>query len=258
MKSRGKNSIGRLACVAMDSGNLPSEIDPILRRFPRKKNLIIWLDYTSADRRAQFQEAVQTLVRLRHGDVFRITLNASVQTVGGTDWKESGAAGPAEYRADRLRAQIPEFVPTDVTAIADTEFPNVLARCLGLAMETAQGLKPNLRFIPVLITSYRDGTRMLTSTCAVSEVDRPDKFPRQQLQRWKFVCRGWDDIQVIYAPVLSLKEQYRLDANLHRGASRMLSALNFLPAKDQAASLEAIKNYKSFQRYYPTFRNIDD
>src|SRR5207245_1158245 len=133
--------------------------------FPSKKNLIVWLDYTSADRRAQFQEAVQTLIRLRHGDIFRITLNASLQTVGGSDWRGSGAAGPAEYRAERLREQIPEFLPTDVTAILDNDLPSVLARCLELATETAQALKPNLRFKPVLITSYRDGTRMLTATC---------------------------------------------------------------------------------------------
>jgi hypothetical protein len=250
---------GKMICTAMNSADLPSEVDAILERFPSRQNLIVWLDYTTADRRAQFQDAVQTLVRLNHGDIFRITLNSSPHTLGGSpDWKQSGAAGPGEYRADRLRAQIFEFLPTEVTAISDTELPSVLARCFGLATDAATALQPTLRFIPVLITSYKDGARMLTITCAVSEVDNLEQFPARQFRHWKFACRGWNDILPIYAPVLSLKEQYRLDANLHRGAKRMLSALSFLLAKDETASLEAIESYRSFHRYYPTFRHIED
>jgi hypothetical protein len=250
---------GKTICIAMNSADLPSKIDAILGRFPRKKNLIVWLDYTTANRRSQFQEAVQTLARLKHGDIFRITLNANPQTLGGgSEWEASGAPGPGEYRADRLRAQIPEFLPTDVITISDTALPMVLARCVGIATGAATALQPNLRFIPVLITSYRDGARMLTVTCAVSEAGHLEKFPTQQFGRWKFASDGWDDIQLISAPVLSLKEQYRLDANLHRGLKQMLSALKFLPAKDEAASLDAINSYKSFHRYYPTFRHIED
>jgi hypothetical protein len=58
--------------------------------------------------------------------------------------------------------------------------------------------------------------------------------------------------------ILSLKEQYRLDVNLHRGAKRMLSALKFLPAVDETASLQAIESYRLFHRYYPTFRHVED
>jgi hypothetical protein len=251
---------GDTVCVAMNSADLPTEIDSILQRFPSKQNLVVWLDYTGAERRAQFQQAVQTLVRLKHGDIFRITLNANPKTIGGSkqQWEEKGLAGPGEYRADRLRAQIPEFLPTNVTAISDTDLFRVLARCVELATGAAQALKPNLRFSPVLITSYTDGTQMLTVTCAVSEVNQSEKFPAYLFTRWKFACRGWDDIQVIYSPILSLKEQYKLDANLHRSAKGMLSALGFLPAKDEETSLDAVRSYKSFHRYYPTFRHIDD
>jgi hypothetical protein len=115
-----------------------------------------------------------------------------------------------------------------------------------------------LRFTPVLITSYSDGTRMLTMTCVVSETDKQDEFPCTQFRRWKFACRGWTDLQMIYAPVLSSQEQYRLDANIHRGAKRMLESLKFLPGDDNAASLEALESYRLFHRYYPAFRHIDD
>jgi hypothetical protein len=250
---------GNTVCVEMHSANLPSEIDTIFQRFPRKRNVIAWLDYTSADRRAQFQEAVETLVRLKHGDIFRITLNADIRSLSrGDEWKDKGFDTPGGYRVERLRAQISEYLATDVTSISDTTFPHVLARCLGLATDAAQAQQPNLRFTPVLITSYKDGTRMLTVTCAVSETDKADRFPSNHFRNWKFACRGWNDLQMIYAPILSLKEQYRLDVNLHRGARRMLSSLKFLPAADPATSLQAIESYRLFHRYYPTFLHVED
>jgi hypothetical protein len=250
---------GETICVEMDSADLPAQIDTIFQIFPRKQNIIVWLDYTKTNRRSQFQEAVQTLVRLKHGDIFRITLNADIRNLGrGNEWKVKGAASPAEYRVEKLRAEISEYLPTNINEILDDELPAVLARCLGLATDAAQAQQPTLQFIPVLITSYSDGTRMLTVTCVVSESDKEDKFPGSHFRRWKFACRGWTDLQMIYAPILSLREQYRLDTNTHRGAKKMLSSFKFLPAADEATSLQALESYRLFHRYYPTFRNIED
>lgn len=258
LRQRFNRPTGATICEQMNSAALAGEIDGIFQKFRQKENLIVWLDYTTADRNAQLQEAVQTLARLKHGDVFRITLNSNPQTLcGGSEWKKAEAASPAAYRADRLRAQVGDLMPTDITVIAEDDLPKVLARCVHLAATAAERLQENLRFTPVSITSYRDGQRMLTVTCAVSENGKSD-FPGAQFRKWEFACDDWDDIEFISAPQLSLKEQYRLDAHLHRGARRMLEALSFLPAKDEATSLEAIKSYKTYHRYYPTFRNVED
>jgi hypothetical protein len=250
---------GNTICVVMNSADLAGKVDTIFQTFRSKKNLIVWLDYTSVDRRTQLQEMVQTVVKLKHGDVFRITLNANAQSLcNGDEWKKAGAANPAEYRAARLRAQVAEFLPTEVTSIVERDLPKVLARCVHLAATEAERLKPNLRVEPVLITSYRDGQRMLTVTCAASERDEKENFPGKLFGKWEFACTGWDDIQFISAPQLSLKEQYRLDTNLHRGSKSMLASLALLPAKDEASSLEAIESYRSYHRYYPTFRHVED
>jgi hypothetical protein len=90
------------------------------------------------------------------------------------------------------------------------------------------------------------------------EDGKSDRFPNDHFRHWKFACRGWNDVQMIYAPILSLKEQYRLDVNLHRGAKRMLKALSFFPAADEAASLQAIDSYRLYHRYYPIFRHVED
>jgi hypothetical protein len=250
---------GAMVCNEMNSADLPSQVDSIMSKFPRKRNLIVWLDYTSTARRSQLQEAVQTLARLKHGDVFRITLNASFNTLGDNgNWKGAGATGPGEYRADQLRKQIPEFLPTDVTVVGADDFPLVLARCVALATNAAEALRPGLHFTPVLITSYKDGARMFTATCVVTEAGNSEVFPKPSFRRWKFAASGWDSIQYIYAPLLSAKEQYRLDENLQLGPTRMLSKLRFLPAEDKSSSVAALRSYKAFHRFYPTFRHVED
>ncbi|WP_441242745.1 O-methyltransferase [Tardiphaga sp. 768_D3_N2_1] len=257
-RQRINRPTGGTICVEMNSADLPSEIDSIMARFPSKENVIVWLDYTTPDRRTQLQEAIQTMTRLRHGDIFRITLNADPRTLKVEDWNKNGSSGPAEYRAELLRAQIAEYMPTHLTAISKDELASALALSFELAASAAEGLANNLRFVPLLVTSYSDGTPMLTITCAVQDTNEKETFPTTQVNKWKFTCAGWRHITQIKAPLLSLKEQYRLDANLHRGAKRMLSGLRFLPAVDEELSLSAIKSYRLLHRYYPQFRNVED
>jgi hypothetical protein len=242
-------------CEEMNSADLPSRIDDIVAAFPRKSNLIVWLDYTSANRGAQLQEVVQTLVRLKHGDILRVTLNASPTSCD--KFKDQGYSSPAEMRAALLRNQIENFMPTDIVSINDGEFQNVLVRSLELAAREAERLKPELRINPVLLTTYKDGTRMVTATCAIQEVDQAD-FPSKVFARWKFACKGWSDVQMIHAPLLSPREQQKLDSRIKRGPSRMKSALPFLLGEDDGKSLDALRSYRDFHRYYPSFRHVDD
>lgn len=45
---------GNTVCAELSSADLPLKLDEILRAFPSKRNLIVWLDYTGAERRTQF------------------------------------------------------------------------------------------------------------------------------------------------------------------------------------------------------------
>jgi hypothetical protein len=250
---------GRTCCWEMTAAELPSKIDDILNTFPSKENLIVWLDYTDGGRRSQFQETIQTLVRLKHGDVFRVTFNANPQTLGaGEKWKESGFASPGEFRAAKLREQIEEYMPTHITTISDTELPDVLTQCMELAATAAEAQMDSLEIKPVLITSYRDSTRMLTITCAISDKNSSEMFPPREFSRWQFAGKGWKNIQRISAPVLSTREQNLLDSRLHRGKKNMLAALKFLPSEDEQKSLDALVSYRSYHRYYPSFKHVED
>jgi hypothetical protein len=243
-------------CGTMHSSALPSELDKIAAKFPARRNVIVWLDYTNTDRKLQLQEAEQTLIRLKHGDIFRITMNANVRHL-----KQGPAGGSADkdsFRADYLRDQIEDMMPTTITAIGDNDFPLVLLKCVELTTQKAKGQVPHLDFLPVLTTSYADGQRMLTVTCAVRDSSQHESFPNSHFRRWQFASTSWDHIHDISVPVLSAKERFRLDSNLNKSAKKMLKALKFMPADDELSSLAAVSNYKKFQRFYPAFRHVDD
>jgi hypothetical protein len=243
-------------CGAMHSSALPSELDQIAAKFPTRRNIIIWLDYTGTDRKLQLQEAEQTLIRLKHGDIFRITMNADVRNLKQGPAGSSATRGT--FRANYLRDQIEDMMPTTITAIEDNDFPSVLAKCIELASQKAKAQVPHLDFLPVLTTSYADGQRMLTAACAVCDSSQHEPFPNTQFKRWQFASKSWDDIHDISVPILSAKERFKLDSNLKKSAKRMLTALRFLPTDDEPSSLIAVGNYKKFQRFYPAFRHVDD
>ena len=256
-RQRFNRPTGNTLCVTLNSKDLPGEIDQIFEKYRSKSNLIVWLDFTSAKRRSQFQQAVETLVKLRHGDIFRITINASRSSLDG-DWKAEDADGPGEYRAEKLRSQIAEFMPSGISSIGEDELPSVLAKCMELVVSEASRRQPDLQFIPVLTTCYKDGQEMLTVTCVVVSSDAEEKWPAKLLSKWGFSSSGWDDLKRISVPVLSSREQHKLDPLIHRGAKGMLKALKFFPAKDEKASLDALNSYRQFHRYYPSFRHVED
>ena len=171
----------------------------------------------------------------------------------------AGSSGSrAKFRAEYLRDQLEDMMPTAITEILDDALPLVLVKCIELVTQRAKAQVPNLEFLPVLLTSYADGQRMLTVTCAVCNKTQKEIFPNAQFRRWKFACKNWDDIHNISVPVLSAKERYKLDGNLKKSVKRMLTALRFMPADDEPSALAAVNNYKKFQRFYPAFRHVDD
>jgi hypothetical protein len=258
-RQRFNRPLGSALCVEMPSSQLPSKLDQILSKFPKKTNLIVWLDYTSADRRAQLQEIVETLVRLKPGDVFRATMNADIRSIGNAEnWKKDGAANPGEWRLAKLKDQVLEFLPTDLTGVTKDNFPNSVVATIQMAVAKAAGQMAGIYFHPILLTSYADGSPMVTAACAVSDTeDRVIALP-QCFRRWKFACKSWTDVMHIDVPTLSSRESARLSSKLHRGPSAMSAALRFLLGADEVESLKALSSYRELHRYYPTFRNVDD
>ncbi|WP_422023288.1 O-methyltransferase [Pyruvatibacter mobilis] len=248
--------IGKTECWELHSAEIPKRMDDILDKFGSEKNVALWLDYTDPHARlTQIQEFIAVLHVLQPGDILRITLNAHNGSLGDESvWKKEGYRNPAHFRAEKLKLQLGDYVPVGLTEISDSDLPLALIDILALAAAEVEGQR-DIRVQPLLLTSYRDGQRMMTVTVGVTDLNHDRKLP-SGIRHWPFRAKGWAGLVSIEAPDLSLREKQKIDQHLNRPPSYILDRLNFLPAKDRKASLGAISSYKKLHRYYPEFRHV--
>ena len=182
-------------CRAMESGNIPGELDSILDGFSSAENLVVWLDYTEAKTRlAQLQELIEVLKSLRARDIIRITMNAHAKTINVPDkWKEQGYSSPASARCAYLRRQLGNFLPNEIETVDANNFPYVLSKCIQLAVSKAENEQDDACYELLLLTTYRDGQRMLTATLRV--VEPPVSRNRaKEIKSWPIRSKNWSDI----------------------------------------------------------------
>jgi hypothetical protein len=243
-----KPTVGAV-CVELGSEALAGEIDSILHRFHPAGNLVIWLDYTKpAERLSQLQELTACLKKAQSGDVVRITMNAENYTLRG-DWKAAGYDQPSTYRAFRLREQIAEYFDEKIELIGDEELPIALAKGVALACGMAEEER-RLQFVPLLMTAYADGQRMMTAT--VLALAPGEQLPNG-LRDWEFLAKRWTDVVSIAVPDLSLREKVAIDQHLSKGPAAIIKAVKFAPAGDEQEARQALLSYKRVHRFYPTF-----
>ena len=250
--------IAQTICREMESGNIPGQLDAILDEFSSAENVVLWLDYTDPSARlSQLQELVETLKSLRAKDIVRITMNAHVGTIGApNNWKDRGYKSPAAARCAKLRGQLGDLLPNEITAVDEHSFPYDLSKSIKLAVSKAQYERADVRFELLLLTTYKDGQRMLTASLRVVEPPL-SKNRATEIDSWPFRSRNWSDVLHIDAPDLSLREKHKIDQYLGRSPGYILDRLNFLLAEDREESIRAIKSYKRLHRYYPAFHHIE-
>lgn len=236
-------------CQVMTSGAFPSGVEDLLEAYQPATNFIAWLDYTRPrERLSQLQELSQLLQRCQPGDLVRITMNSEPRTLRG-DWVHEGFAGPGEYRAHRLRSQLGAFFPSTVSSVSKDELQIILINAVELAAAEAANVSAN-SFVPVLLSSYADGQRMVTA--AILTLDDSNNLP-PALVDWEFLPASWSDILDISAPDLSMKEKLFIDQCLGKAPDEIIEEVGFRPAEDLAEAGKAIASYKRLHRYYPTF-----
>lgn len=246
-------------CEEMLSGALPSKIDELSSKFSKTTNLVVWLDYTAPGaRRKQLQELIEVLGKLQPNDILKITLNSHLPTLGPGEGelKKEGFDSVKEFRLEKLKRQLSDFVPTDQEVFDAEEFPLALSNCIGLAVSKAESQSSEVCFVPELITTYQDGHRMMTVTIRACRPDEKSVCPIE-LKEWQFRASDWSDMNYIEAPDLSTKERLRIDQYLNKSPRYILERLNFSPASNHDESLKVIKSYKRLHRYYPDFHHIE-
>ena len=251
--------IGALKCRKMTSGQLVTDFESITDEF-RATNYIVWLDYASSkERHAQLGEFESLVKKLAPYDVVKITMNASLRTLG-----EPRIGEPQEdfqKRAfNRLRDKLGSYFPAtagfDHTKITGDGVADILILAIKNAALAGISSSSNISVKPLSVFLYNDGFHdMLTVTCILLDKNKHDDFiALTRLNTWEFAASDWSGPIKILIPDLSLKERVTIDGKLF-GISddEVHSGLNFSFDVNRDTSFSIFKNYVTHYRRYPGF-----
>lgn len=218
---------------------------------------IVWLDYNAPKEIAQQFSDIAALTNIVDcHDIIRVTLNANVSSLGNSEEKDIPIS---EYRFNKLKERIGEYVPTDITAndITTAKYPYVILRCLrkmleGLFVETPY----DKRFIlPLFSTIYKDGQTMVTFTGIILNDHEQETPIKRNFQDLKYVNFEWNKPSVISIPELTAKEKIDMNKLLpsKNAKKQLLKKYDFVFDDVE----KEIDSYISYYKYYPSFQSVN-
>ncbi len=223
-------------------------------------NSIVWFDMTDAATiRAHLDTFSQLLGASQPADVLRITVDIDEKTLGRLSDGES-----LENLEQRRFVQLSEFLGGQLKPGARVKhlssklgIAKLVSYAFKLVAEEAFERDQKYTFEPLSLTTYADGHRMLSITGVVVERDKiAECRTRMRLGSVPGGVAGWDDCVDIQIPQLTVWEKLSLDRDIHKKSPRQLArAINF-KLHESIPTIDLLKGYTSFQRFYPTFRHV--
>lgn len=248
--------IGSLRCLHMTSGDLITNFDETIEDFA-SYNQIVWLDYADAGQRfAQLGELESLVRKLGNRDIIKITLNASLSTLGTP--LSLRPEELQEHRFSNARSKLGnDYLPSNTLFSAKDMTNEGFGKILTHAVQNAlkRGLKGRgLIAVPLSSFLYNDQHQMLTySAVLLAENDQPEFFEKTKIKDWEFYIED-NAPRYIRVPDLSLKERLTIDAmSFIKTAEEIHNLLGFKFDKEDSSSLEVLQNYIKHYRRYPSF-----
>ena len=220
-----------------------------------RKKTIIWLDYTNPKELAQqFSDVSALLNLLNTNDIFRVTFNANVSSLGKPDAEGENLQ---EYRLKVLKERIGEYVPVDTKSnnMTTNGYPIVLLKALhkliGKAFVETQYDK---RFLfPLYSTVYQDGQMMLTFTGIVLDDHSKEIKLKNSFKGVDFVNFEWDKPAKISIPELTVKEMIEMNKLLPSSVAQeqLKNKFGFVFSEDCE-----IQSFADFYKFYPSYQSV--
>lgn len=235
--------------------------------------VIVWLDYTEADKRYDQLDDLENLMKkLIPGDVFRITMNAHRPNFGTVDRynlakkaDETDAEDLDEWWNLQLVDQLNEYMPTERKGAefidSQYKFAVTLGHAIKIAAQNGLRPRPSLVIEPLLSVVYADKQQMITMTGIVLERARRDEFHRLVgWNEWKYLPgEEWDNFTQLSVPHLSVRERHQVhDLMKSVGTPEYVSQLDFRLDGTEEVHASMIEQYVAHYRRYPTFAPVDN
>lgn len=218
---------------------------------------IAWLDFTSpGELKQQLDDTCKLVNKLAHGDIFKVTLNASVAALR----EDPGNVKQQELILLR-KTVFEERVGPDKPAVINADdlkannYPKLLLQALRNAANRGVN-NTSLVVQPLTSFAYSDGTIMLTATGILLDPSliAIGEFPTSsRISHWPFAMLDWKYPIEIDLPVLSLRERMALEkiqpnGTVHDAMNELGEVIN-----PQGIPPQAVTSFAKFYRIYPEF-----
>lgn len=221
---------------------------------------IIWFDMTDLESIRAHLNAFGDLIRgSEPGDVIRITVDVDAKTLARK--RDDETLDESQRRQfDALRELLGEQLQPGASP-KDIGKPLGISRLVlyafELVAEDASRLG-NWKFIPLSLTTYADGHRMLSVTGAVVEEAKAQTcLDHMDLGSVPGGATGWDNLVNIQIPQLTVWEKLSIDRKINSVAPKKLAADEIqFRLHETISTVKLLEGYQTFQRFYPTFRHV--
>lgn len=251
----------KIECFCKSSEDFVNDFSNFAGTFSLGTNFIVWLDYTDPGQRlTQLQEFARLIEYAQAFDIVRITVNATISTLGAEGRLPAGFANVRDWRLACYRSQLSDFAGTpQADYMRQSSFPTILAHSVGLAAKKAARATRNLVVRPLAVFSYSDGPHtMLTSTGIVLPRAAADAFMENEaLKVWPHLVMDWDQVARIDVPDLSIVEKVHVDRLLlSKSDGEIHDSLGFSFDNDTTTSIAKLTQYRIHYKLYPHFMRV--
>ena len=254
-----------------------------------RKKSCVWLDYTTFDKNC-LSEFCDTIQRVQEGSIVKITVRSdtdediipqyteSILSLISTCIKENFSFD--EKTQDELietlnniikkeensqsfqklfLAEFAEYLPDNYEQYLKNSNQQKLLIKLIFKQAVISSCAGDMFFLPVNCTYYNDQTEMMSLTGVVINRSQTEQI-KHLLSKFKFLDTAWDSYpQKIDIPMLSIKERLKLEKYLplKKTTGRILhKALGYNVMNKEKQSLEILKLYNDFYKYYPVIGKL--
>lgn len=224
--------------------------------FDSADNVIVWLDYATTELSLQLAEVQQLIEKLGHGDIFKVTVNASPVALG----HDKAGINILELRAETARTILGDYGPANITSadITTKKYPALLLKALVNAAKRGLAGDAELVMEPLSSFVYADGQQMLTfSGVLINPSERESFFQETRLKMWSFYNDCTDEASSISVPVFSMKERVHIESMLPGAtAEQIIDNFSYFVGRDIRAAKSEMQNFISFYRMYPWYSRV--
>ncbi|WP_341327217.1 O-methyltransferase [Methylotuvimicrobium sp. KM2] len=257
-RQRFNRPLSLIDCRKMDSGELIQKIDDILEE-KEARNYIVWLDYASAkNRQGQIQEVETVASKMSANDVLKVTLNASIKTLGNkedfdsTDDFQTHALKKAKNKLGRY---FPGHTP-QTSEMTDEGFARIISQAAKTAILNGLRGSRDLTFQPLGQFRYNDGFHsMFTLTGIIlKRIEESEFIEKSGIEDFELTAKDWHVVSEIALPDLSLRERMAIDVDIYSSLpDEIHKRLPFKFDEDDERSLDILKRYIKHYKRYPNF-----